>query len=232
MANLTVNNVTLLGKLAGDPELRSTASGNSVCTLRLITYQGYKNDMGEWEDRPSYHNVVLWGRTAEVAEQYLRKGRRVYIEGSLQTRSYEDRDGNKRWITEVKGRRMIMVGGGPDERDTPGREPRDRSGRRHEERRATGRDNDYGRERRRGGPDERDAPDRKPRDRSGSRREERRSTDRGGWSQASRTEDQDSPAPPPEKTWSSKPNLFDEDRPRGGPGPQVDEDDEEDDLPF
>ena len=110
MAGRSVNKVILLGRLADDPDFRTVASGRSLCRLRIVTNESYKDDSGNWVETPSYHTVVLWGRTAEVAEQYLRKGKQVYIEGSLQTRSWEDRDGNKRWSTEVKGRQMILLG--------------------------------------------------------------------------------------------------------------------------
>ena len=110
MAGRSVNKVILLGRLVDDPDFRSVASGRSLCRLRIATNESYKDDSDNWVEKPSYHTVVLWGRTAEVAEQYLNKGKQVYIEGSLHTRSWEDRDGNKRWSTEVKGRQMILLG--------------------------------------------------------------------------------------------------------------------------
>ena len=111
MAEPSVNKVILLGRLADHPDFRNLASGTALCRLRLVTNESYKDSDGEWAERPSYHTVTLWGRTAEVADQYLSRGSQVYIEGSLQTRKWKDRDDNTRWSTEVRGRRMVMCGG-------------------------------------------------------------------------------------------------------------------------
>lgn len=107
----SVNRVTLLGNLGQDPEMRSTQSNISVCTLRIATSESYKDKSGEWQERTDWHNVVLWDKLADIAGQYLSKGSQVYIEGRLQTRNYEAQDGTTKYITEVVGRTMIMLGG-------------------------------------------------------------------------------------------------------------------------
>jgi single-strand DNA-binding protein len=94
--------------LAGDPEIRYTASGQAVATLSLATSERFKNKAGEWEDRTEWHRVVLWARLAEIAGEYLAKGKTVYIEGRLQTREYE-KDGIKRYTTEIVGEKMQML---------------------------------------------------------------------------------------------------------------------------
>ena len=115
MAEPSVNRVVLLGRLTVDPEARTIAStGSEMCRLRIATSSSFKDRDDNWQERTTYHTVILWGRTAEVASQYLHKGKRVYIEGQLQTRKWEDREGNTRWSTEVRGRKMIMLDGGND----------------------------------------------------------------------------------------------------------------------
>lgn len=104
-----VNKVILIGNLGQDPELRYTGSGTAVCNMRLATNESYKDSNGEWVDRTEWHNVVTWARLAEICGEYLKKGSMIYIEGSLQTRSWEDRDGNTRYTTEVKAQEMQML---------------------------------------------------------------------------------------------------------------------------
>lgn len=104
-----VNKVILIGNLGQDPELRYTGNGTAVCNIRLATNESYKDSSGEWVDRTEWHNVVTWARLAEICGQYLKKGSMVYFEGSLQTRSWEDRDGNTRYTTEVKASEMQML---------------------------------------------------------------------------------------------------------------------------
>ena len=111
MATKSVNKVILLGHLGQDPELRYTGSGTPVCSLRLATNDSYKDNEGNFVDRTEWHTVVAWARLAEICSEYLAKGSQVYIEGSLQTRTWEDRDGNTRYSTEVKAREMVMLGG-------------------------------------------------------------------------------------------------------------------------
>ncbi len=106
-----INKVILVGNLGQDPELRYTGSGTAVCNLRLATNESYKDAGGEWVERTEWHSIVAWSRLAEICNEYLHKGSQVYFEGSLQTRNYEDKDGNTRYVTEVKAREMMMLGG-------------------------------------------------------------------------------------------------------------------------
>jgi single-strand DNA-binding protein len=114
-----VNKVILVGNIGQDPEVRTTQSGNSVCNLSLATTEGVK--VGDaWEDRTEWHRVVLFGRTAETGQRYLKKGSQVYIEGRVQTRKWQDKDGNDRWSTEIVARQMLMLGGRADSGDGGG----------------------------------------------------------------------------------------------------------------
>jgi single-strand DNA-binding protein len=105
-----VNKVILVGNLGRDPEVRYTQGGTAVANFTLATTDRFKNRDGEWEDRTEWHRVVFFGRTAEVCGEYLHKGKQIYVEGRLQTRKWEDRDGNERYTTEVVGDRMQMLG--------------------------------------------------------------------------------------------------------------------------
>jgi len=111
----SLNKVMLIGNLGKDPEVRYTPSGMAVASFSIATSERFKNKNGEWEERTEWHNVVLWGRQAEIAGEYLAKGRTVYIEGRLQTRKWQDKDGRDRWTTEVVGEKMQMLGGGRGE---------------------------------------------------------------------------------------------------------------------
>jgi len=105
-----VNKVILIGNLGKDPELRYLPSGQSVTKFPLATGWRVKDKDGQLQERTDWHNVVAFGRTAEVCNEYLKKGSQVYIEGRIQTRSYDDRDGNKRWFTEIIAQSMQMLG--------------------------------------------------------------------------------------------------------------------------
>lgn len=105
-----VNKVILIGNLGQDPELRYTGSGTAVCNLSIATNETYKDRDGNLVEKTEWHRVVTWDRLAEICGEYLSKGRQVYIEGSLQTRSWEDQDGNTRYTTEIKAREMQMLG--------------------------------------------------------------------------------------------------------------------------
>ena len=107
-----VNKVILVGRLGQDPELNYTNSGTAVCNMRMATGDSYTNRDGERVDTTEWHDVVAWGGLGETCGEYLEKGRQIYVEGSLQTRSWEDRDGNKRYSTEVKARDVIFLSGG------------------------------------------------------------------------------------------------------------------------
>lgn len=101
----------LIGNLGKDPEVRYTTSGQAVASFNLATSEKFKNKSGEWEERTEWHRVTLWGKLAEIAGEYLAKGRTVYIEGRLQTRKWTDRDGNDKYTTEIVGDKMQMLGG-------------------------------------------------------------------------------------------------------------------------
>lgn len=113
----------IIGNLGQDPEVRYTQNNTAVATLSIATGERYKDSNGEWQERTEWHRVVAWGRTAEVCQQYLNKGSKVYIEGPIQTRQWEDKDGQKRYTTEIKALRMIMLdsqgGGGQGGNQSP-----------------------------------------------------------------------------------------------------------------
>jgi single-strand DNA-binding protein len=106
-----VNKVILIGNLGRDPELRYTQSGQAVTNFTLATSENWTNRNGEREDRTEWHRIVAWGRTAELCAQYLSKGRTVYVEGRLQTREWEDREGQKRRTTEITAQTVQFLGG-------------------------------------------------------------------------------------------------------------------------
>jgi len=108
----SVNRVSLLGRLGRDPDLRYTGNGTPVCKIRLATSDSFKDSEGKWTERTDWHNLVVWGKLGEVCNQYLKKGDQAYFEGNLQSRSFEDSNGNTRWITEVKAKEMVLLGGG------------------------------------------------------------------------------------------------------------------------
>jgi single-strand DNA-binding protein len=112
----SVNKVILLGNLGRDPETRYTTGGDAVTNLNIATSEQWKDKSGEKQERTEWHRVVLFGRQAEIAGEYLKKGRSVYIEGRLQTRKYTDKDGVEKYSTEIVADRMQLLGG----RDGPG----------------------------------------------------------------------------------------------------------------
>ena len=107
----SLNKVMIIGNLGKDPEIRATSSGQSVATFSLATSEKFKNKSGELEERTEWHNVVLWGKLADIAGQYLTKGKSVYIEGRIQTRKWEGKDGHDRYTTEIVGDKLQMLGG-------------------------------------------------------------------------------------------------------------------------
>lgn len=107
---MSVNKAILIGNLGKDPELRYTASGTAVASFSIATTERFKNRNGEQQERTEWHNIVAWGNLADICGKYLAKGRQVYIEGRIQSRSYDDRDGNKRYITEIVANEMKMLG--------------------------------------------------------------------------------------------------------------------------
>jgi single-strand DNA-binding protein len=105
-----VNKVILIGNLGADPETKSTPSGMQIANLRIATSESFKDKQtNEWQERTEWHRVALFGRLAEVAGEYLRKGSKVYIEGSLRTRKWQDKQGNDRYSTEIIGNEMQML---------------------------------------------------------------------------------------------------------------------------
>ena len=107
----SVNKVILVGNLGRDVELRYTASGTAVATLNMATTDVWNDKSGQRQEKTEWHRVVLWGKTAESLAEYLLKGRQVYVEGRLQTRQWDDRDGNKRYTTEIRSDRLVLLGG-------------------------------------------------------------------------------------------------------------------------
>ena len=112
----SLNKVILIGNLGRDPGLRYTASGQPVATFTLATNEAWTNRNGEREERTEWHRIVAWGKLAERCSEYLAKGRQVYVEGRLQTREWEDKEGGKRRTTEINAQQLLMLGrreGGP-----------------------------------------------------------------------------------------------------------------------
>lgn len=103
------NIVILIGNLGSDPEVRHTQNGNAVCNFNLATSETWRNHDGSKEERTEWHRIVVWKRLAEICGEYLTKGSRVYIEGSIRTRKWEDKDGNPRYTTEIEAREMKML---------------------------------------------------------------------------------------------------------------------------
>ncbi len=106
-----VNKVILVGNLGADPDMRYTPSGQGVCELRVATNESWTDKNGQRQDRTEWHRVVIWGKRAEICSKYLSKGRQVYIEGRIQTRNYDDKEGNKRYITEIIANDVQFLGG-------------------------------------------------------------------------------------------------------------------------
>ena len=106
---MSVNKAILIGRLGKDPELRQTQSQMAVCTLSVATSERRKDASGNWNEQTEWHNVVVFGKTAENCAQYLAKGRQVYVEGRIQTRKWQDKEGKDRYTTEIVGN---GVGGG------------------------------------------------------------------------------------------------------------------------
>lgn len=110
-----INKVILVGHLGADPETRYMPSGSAVTNLRVATSESWKDKTsGEQQERTEWHRVAMFGRLAEIAAEYLRKGSQIYIEGSLRTRKWQDKDGGDRWSTEVIANEMQMLGGRSD----------------------------------------------------------------------------------------------------------------------
>jgi single-strand DNA-binding protein len=109
-----INKVILVGNLGADPETRAMPSGSTVTNIRVATTESWKDkNTGDQQERTEWHSIAFFGRLAEVAAEYLRKGSQVYVEGKLRTRKWQDRDGNDRWSTEVIANEMQMLGSRP-----------------------------------------------------------------------------------------------------------------------
>jgi len=110
----SVNKVIVLGNLGKDPEVRYLPNGDPVCNFSIATTEKWKDKSGEKQEKTEWHRITFFGRLAEIAGEYLKKGSPVYVEGSLQTRKYTDKDGVERYVTEIKGYSMQLLGGRPD----------------------------------------------------------------------------------------------------------------------
>jgi single-strand DNA-binding protein len=108
-----LNKVMLIGNVGRDPEVRYLDNGVAKATFSLATSETYKNKDGSKTTQTEWHNIVLWRALAEIAEKYIKKGDRLYIEGKIHTRSYDDKDGQKKFITEITGDGLQMLGGRP-----------------------------------------------------------------------------------------------------------------------
>jgi len=129
-----VNKVILVGNLGRDPEVRYIKDGTAVANLRIATSENWNDANGQKQERTEWHRIVAWGKLAEIAKEYMTKGKQIYVEGRLQTRSWDDREGNKRYTTEVRADQILMLGtrgdsggardagGSPDETRPPGPE--------------------------------------------------------------------------------------------------------------
>ena len=112
----SVNKVILIGNLGKDPEVKYTPSGTAMAKFSLATNESYKDKSGEFQERTEWHNIVAWQRLAEIAGEYLKKGRSVYIEGRIQTRSWDDKtSGQKKYMTEIVANDLVLLSGGRGE---------------------------------------------------------------------------------------------------------------------
>ncbi|HEV8324131.1 MAG TPA: single-stranded DNA-binding protein, partial [Myxococcota bacterium] len=109
----SVNKVIIVGNLGSDPEVRYTPGGQAVANFNVATNEFWTDKDGQKKERTEWHRIVVWGRQAETAGQYLKKGRQVYLEGRLQTREYDDREGQKKRVTEIVAQQLVFLGGRP-----------------------------------------------------------------------------------------------------------------------
>lgn len=112
MAAKSLNKVMLIGNLGKDPELRYTANGTAVASFSIATTDSWKNADGAVQERTEWHNIIAWNKLAEVCGEWLKKGQKVFIEGNIRTRSYDDKEGKKKYVTEIYADNLIMLGGG------------------------------------------------------------------------------------------------------------------------
>ncbi len=108
---MSVNKVILLGRLGQDPELKYTPGGSPVCNFSMATTESWTDKSGQKQEKTEWHRIVVWGKLAELCNQYLAKGRQAFVEGRLQTRSWDDKEGNKRYTTEIMANTVQFIGG-------------------------------------------------------------------------------------------------------------------------
>jgi single-strand DNA-binding protein len=117
--SMSVNKVILIGNLGKDPELRFTSTGSAVARFPIATSEVWNDRDGNKQERTEWHNIIVWGKQGESCSQYLAKGRQVFVEGSIRSRSYDDKSGNKRYVTEIVAQRIRFLGGGGGTRVAP-----------------------------------------------------------------------------------------------------------------
>jgi len=115
----SLNKIQIIGNLGADPEIRSTTSGTRVATLSVATSRSWTDRSGQRQEKTEWHRVVCWDKLAEICERYLKRGDRVYIEGSIEYRQWEGQDGQTKYTTEIRAREMIMLGGSGDSSGSP-----------------------------------------------------------------------------------------------------------------
>ncbi len=120
---MNLNRAMIIGNLTRDPETRTTPNGQTVANFSVATTYVWKDASGQRQEKPEYHNIVAWGKLAEICQQYLGKGRKVFVEGRLQTRDWEGQDGVKRYRTEIIAENMIMLDRAPAGSGAPGAAP-------------------------------------------------------------------------------------------------------------
>jgi len=108
---VSVNKAIIIGRLGADPEVRFTQNGQAVANFNVATDEVWTDKSGQRQERVEWHRIVVWGKQAELCGEYLRKGREAYIEGRIETREWQDRDGNRRWTTEIKAQNVRFLGG-------------------------------------------------------------------------------------------------------------------------
>ncbi|EQB62925.1 MAG: hypothetical protein RBG1_1C00001G0504 [candidate division Zixibacteria bacterium RBG-1] len=114
-----INKAILIGNLGKDPELRYTPNSQAVATFSLATTEKWKDKEGKFQEKTEWHNIVAWGKQAEICKEYLKKGSPVYVEGRIQHRSYDDKEGNKKYITEIVARSVQMLGRKGEAKEEP-----------------------------------------------------------------------------------------------------------------
>lgn len=116
---MSVNKAILIGRLGKDPEVKHLDGDKTVCNFSMATSEKYKNKQGEYVETTEWHDIVLWGKLAEIADKYLKKGDQIYLEGRIQTRSWEDKEGVKQYRKEINGSVLRMLGGNNESKQKP-----------------------------------------------------------------------------------------------------------------